>query len=208
MRTTETIDGSLEQPCLVKDESSILPQLFDMPQLPKSETFDLDEPNAHVDTPRKRRRLERMRTLRRANGLSQRMASNLGFERASSAPLEASHPELQEQESLLNISFHNQAPQPAEREEPEPIDPEFVSPNISTEIGPRRRREQNVLRPVNPNPRLRSRPTPSSSKSKKGKSRDSDIKYFTEDGESFSRVRGNGRVAHGGDQVRTYNRCS
>lgn len=108
MDTESWLGGAATKPFLVKEEQDSNPHsLNPLSTLQQSETMDLDHVDGPIDTPRKRQRLERLRCSSRMDGLSQRMASSLGQDRATSVPLAMFHPE--------HHDAHQEAPERASR---------------------------------------------------------------------------------------------
>ncbi|KAL9059696.1 MAG: hypothetical protein Q9162_000997 [Coniocarpon cinnabarinum] len=159
-------EGTHEQPLLVKEESdgSRDAAIQAMPELRQQGTGDLDEETTII-TPRKRRRLERAQNVRRANGMSHRMASNLSYDRAESLPHDMPTVEASRSNEALRISFH------------ETIPDESKSKPLGTST--------DILSPIDANQQVLPRSARSTMSKKRRLNKDSDIKQFAEDGESF-----------------------
>lgn len=158
---------------MIKEESDGPGELIASRSSPHAETFDLDEVTENIETPRKRRRIERMRTLQRVNGFSQRIASNLSYDRATSAPVGPRYSNEQQQQDqgerdALRISFDGKD---ASLAPPKP----HLEPHLQ------------ALRPLDPNQQVTPRQRDQKPMKKPRSNRDADILYFTEDGENFSK---------------------
>ena len=170
--------GTTNEPFLIKEESSNSHQslILDYPHLRPQGSGDLDTQTKST-TPRKRRRLERARSIRQANGMSHKMASNLSYERAESLPHEIPCGNANSNRDPLQISFH-----------------EVIADDL-----PSQEARQEVLAPIDANQQILSRVGHPAMPKKRRHRRDSDIRHFAEDGESFryKSIRAAGRIVAG-----------
>lgn len=181
-------DGSSVKPIEIKEENSSPPLQSKVPKMVNSETLDLDEIHGPIDTPRKRRQLERMRSNLGNGGFFQRNGADLTQQRCASMPADMQDWDetlAHHQSQALTRSFDGR-----QFRQMDEVNTDESTGGLLGEVDRLDPKHNTVLQPLSVNRRILpwdEMPTRFAKRREQAKARDKKLHYFAEDGESLIR---------------------